>query len=119
MIVGPIWAIVVRFGRAIRRGWSDTEFRGILYLVSVVIGGGAMFYRFVESWSWVDSVYFTVITLTTVGYGDLNPTTTASKLFTVVLILVGLGVIVTFAERIAKLAAADVAERRSRRRDQG
>jgi len=119
VILGPISAIVIRFARAIRRGWTDAEFRGILYLVSVVISGGAVFYRFVEDWSWVDSVYFTVITLTTVGYGDLNPTTAASKLFTVVLILVGLGVIVAFAERIAKLAAADVAERRNRRRDQG
>ena len=118
MIVGPIWAIVVRFGRAVGRGWGDPEFRGILYLVSVVVGGGTLFYRFVEEWSWLDSVYFTVITLTTVGYGDLSPTTSTSKVFTIFLVLVGIGVIVAFVERIARLAAEDVAARRAQRRRQ-
>ena len=118
MIIGPIWAVVVRFGRILRHGWSDREFRGVLYLVSVVIGAGAVFYRFVEDWSWTDAVYFTVITLTTVGYGDLSPTTTPSKIFTVVLVLLGIGVIVAFVERIASLAAEDVVNRRGRRRGQ-
>ena len=115
MIFGPVWAIVVRFGRIVRRGWVDREFRGILYLVTVVVGSGTVFYRFVEDWGWIDSVYFTVITLTTVGYGDLAPTSGPSKLFTVFLVLVGIGVIVAFVERIARLAAEDVAERRERR----
>ena len=118
MIAGPIWAIVVRFGRILRRGWRDQEFRGVLYLVSIVVGAGAVFYRFVEDWSWTDSIYFTVITLTTVGYGDLSPSSTPSKMFTVVLVLVGIGVIVAFVERIASLAAEDVAARRDRRRGQ-
>ncbi len=70
----------------------------------------------VEDWGWVDSVYFTVITLTTVGYGDLNPTTAGSKLFTVALVLVGIGVLLTFVERIARYATEDAAQRRDRRR---
>ena len=118
MIVGPIWAIVVRFARILRRGWSDEEFRGVLYLVAIVIGAGTVFYRFVEDWSWTDAVYFTVITLTTVGYGDLSPSSTPSKLFTVILVLIGIGIIVAFVERIASLAARDVTERRERRRGQ-
>ncbi len=117
MIIGSIWAIVVRFGRILRRGWADREFRGVLYLATIVIAGGAVFYRFAEDWSWTDALYFTVITLTTVGYGDLNPTSTPSKMFTVVLVLIGIGVIVAFVERIASLAAEDVAARRDRRRD--
>lgn len=58
-----------------------------------VIGVGTVFYRVVEGWSWVDSVYFTVVTLTTVGFGDLHPTHDISKLFTIVFILVGVGFI--------------------------
>jgi hypothetical protein len=119
MIAGPIWAVVVRFGRILRRGWRDHEFRGVLYLVSIVIGAGTVFYRFVEDWSWTDAIYFTVITLTTVGYGDLSPTNTPAKMFTVVLVLLGIGVIVAFVERIATLAAEDVAHRRDQRRGQG
>jgi voltage-gated potassium channel Kch len=50
---------------------------------------GTLAYRNLEAWSWVESLYFSVITLTTVGYGDLHPTTDASRLFTVFYILTG------------------------------
>ena len=105
-----------RFGRAIRRGWAEPEFRGLLYLVSIVVVAGTVFYRAAESWNWVDSLYFTVITLTTVGYGDLSPTTAGSKIFTVVLVLIGIGLLLTFIERVARYATEDQTER-SRRRD--
>lgn len=52
---------------------------------------GTVFYSFQEGWSYIDAFYFSVVTLTTVGYGDLHPTTTASKLFTVVYIFIGVG----------------------------
>ena len=110
-----IWAVVVRFGRAIRRGFGEPEFRGLLWLTSIIISGGAVFYRFVEDWSWLDSFYFTVITLTTVGYGDLAPSTAGSKAFTIVLILIGIGVLITFIERVARYAMADFMERREER----
>ena len=38
----------------------------------LTIGVGSVFYHFIENWSWIDSIYFSVITLTTVGYGDLH-----------------------------------------------
>lgn len=111
-----IWAVVVRFGRALRRGLGDPSFRGLLYLTSVIIGSGTLFYRFAEDWNWVDSLYFTVITLTTVGYGDLSPTSRASKLFTVVIVLIGIGLLVSLIERIARFAVEDY---EARRRDPG
>lgn len=58
-----------------------------------VVGLGTVFYKLVEGWSWIDSFYFTVVTLTTVGYGDLSPSRGVSKLFTVLFILVGVGFI--------------------------
>lgn len=62
-----------------------------------LVGGtllvGTVFYHNVEEWSWIDSFYFSVITLTTIGYGDLHPTTEISKLFTIGYIFVGLGLI--------------------------
>lgn len=45
-----------------------------------------------EGWSWEDSIYFTTATITTVGYGDLVPHTYFGRLFTVPLMLVGVGV---------------------------
>ena len=113
MVFG-IWAIIVRFGRAIRRGFAEPEFRGLLGLTVVIISGGAVFYRFVEDWGWLDSIYFTVITLTTVGYGDIAPSSSASKAFTIVLILMGIGILITFIERVARYATEDFNERRNK-----
>jgi len=52
-------------------------------------------------------------------YGDLSPTSASSKLFSIFLVLVGIGVIVAFVERVARLATEDVAERKGRRKRQG
>ena len=43
-----------------------------------------------EGWNLLDSLYFSVVTLTTIGYGDLSPSTAASKIFTIFYIFVGL-----------------------------
>ena len=55
-----------------------------------------------EGWSVLDSFYFSVTTLTTVGFGDPAPTTAAGKIFTIVYIFVGLGVIGGFINVLAK-----------------
>ena len=57
---------------------------------------GTVVYHFLEDWSWVDSLYFSVVAVTTVGFGDLSPSTDGSKLFTVVYILLGITVITTY-----------------------
>jgi len=51
---------------------------------------GTVFYHFVEHLKWLDSLYFTVVTLATVGYGDITPKTDAGKLFTIFYILIGI-----------------------------
>ena len=67
----------------------------VLTLVSSVVTiilSGTVFFRLVEGWSWLDSYFFTVVTLSTVGYGNLVPVTVAGKIGTTVFILLGLGV---------------------------
>lgn len=56
--------------------------------------------RLLEDRGWVDSFSFSVITLTTVGYGDLSPSTTASKLFTVVYVVGGISLIGAFLDKV-------------------
>ncbi|PID84436.1 transporter [Candidatus Gracilibacteria bacterium] len=75
----------------------------ILFSMSfVTIISGAIFYHFVEKFSWVDSFYFCIVTLTTVGYGDLAPKTDIGKIFTSFYILVGIGIIALFISEFAK-----------------
>ncbi len=62
----------------------------LLALVSI----GTVVYHVLEKWSWVVSFYFSVCTLTTVGYGDYYPTSDLTRLFTAAYVLVG--VIIAF-----------------------
>jgi len=61
----------------------DRRSRPIFIYAIIVIILGAVLYHWLESWSWVDSFYFVVITLTTIGYGDFSPTTTLTKIITI------------------------------------
>lgn len=63
----------------------------VVTLAMIVIGGTA-FFRWAEGWSWLDSYFFTVVTLSTVGYGSLVPATALGKIGTTVFIFLGLGV---------------------------
>lgn len=53
----------------------------VYMVVNVIVG--AWLYHWLEGWSWLDSFYFVVITLTTIGYGDFSPTTPLAKLITI------------------------------------
>jgi voltage-gated potassium channel Kch len=92
-----------RFVRAIVAAWkSDQAFRILLALVVSLLLSGTVFFTLVEGWSVLDSIYFSVTTLTTVGFGDPAPATAAGKIFTMVYIFVGLGVIGGFINVLAK-----------------
>lgn len=67
---------------------------------------GTVVYTILEGWSVIDSLYFSVVTLATVGFGDLHPTTDLAKLFTVVYILAGLGILAGFVSELAKVRQA-------------
>ena len=70
-----------------------------------LVAVGTVVYRYIEDWSWVDSFYFSVITVTTVGFGDLTPTTDGGKLFTVFYIIMGISIIATFLNARLKMRA--------------
>ncbi len=98
----PIGITFVRFIRAVWAAFRDPETRGLVLFTGIILLSGMLFYHNVEGWSWIDSLYFSVITLTTVGYGDLTPETTLGKLFTIVYILIGLGILLAFINLVAQ-----------------
>lgn len=62
----------------------------ILFLVLALIVG-VVGYQLIERWNFSDSLYMTVITLATVGYGETNPLTPTGRIFTMFLIMIGVG----------------------------
>ncbi len=70
----------------------------------LIIGSGTVFFRYVEGWSWVDAYFFTVVTLSTVGYGNLVPETVIGKVGTTIFIFTGLGVFALTIQQIASFA---------------
>ena len=64
--------------------------------VAVILAIGTVFYSIVEDWTVIQALYFTVITLTTIGYGDLHPTTEFSRVFTIFFVLAGVSILLGF-----------------------
>ena len=52
----------------------------IIGALLAIVALGTVFFHLVEGWSWVDAYFFTVVTLSTVGYGNLVPETPLAKL---------------------------------------
>ena len=70
----------------------------------IVVLSGTVFFRYVEGWTWVDAYFFTVVTLSTVGYGNLVPVTVIGKIGTTVFIFLGLGVFALAIQQFASFA---------------
>jgi len=95
-----LWKLLV----ATRQGLKeDQEFRALLFLLTMLLIGATYFYWLVEGWSVVDSLYFSVMTMSTIGYGDLVPTTTFSKLFTIMFAILSIGVFVAVASKLVTI----------------
>jgi voltage-gated potassium channel len=93
-------------------GW-----RLVALLILAVLLAGTVGYVLIEGWSWWDAFYMTVITITTVGYGEVHPLSPAGRAFTVLIILGGVGTFFYgFTALTALLASGQLAERRERRR---
>lgn len=77
--------------------------RVVLVSAFITVAVGVLFYHHVENLSWLDAYYFSIVTLTTVGYGDIHLSTAAGKIFTTIYILVGVGIITTLITTLASL----------------
>lgn len=89
----------------------------VLLLVVLLFVGGTIGYMLLEGWTWHDAFYMTAITLTTVGFGEVRPLSPIGQLFTVFLILSGVGSVAYGFSRLGEyfLTGRVAARLRSRR----
>lgn len=97
-------SLFYRLFNALRLSLRDSKFRGALLFVVILLSTGTVFYHQIEGWSLLDSLYFCVTTLATVGSGDLSPTTDLGKVFTILYIFIGVGTILSFITHMAQHA---------------
>jgi hypothetical protein len=79
---------------------GDRDSRPALLWALSTLLVGTLFYHWMEGWSYLDALYFCVVSLGTVGYGDLTPTTPAAKLFTIVYLINGIVILLALFDRI-------------------
>ncbi len=79
---------------------SDPASRGTLIWAGFTLLGGMLAYHLIEGWDFLTALYFSVITLCTIGYGDFTPTTQLGRAFTIFYAINGIVVLLALFDRI-------------------
>ena len=69
----------------------------------IIVSVGIFGYRVIENWSLLDAVYMVIITLFTVGFQEVQPLSSGGKIFTIFLILSGVGAAIYVAGQIIEI----------------
>ena len=64
-----------------------------LFMILVITAVGTFGYHLLEGWSLLDALYMTIISMTTVGYGETRPLTQSGRIFTMALIVTSIGTV--------------------------
>jgi voltage-gated potassium channel Kch len=97
-----LFSNIDRLIRGLQIALREPEVQGVLTLAIALVLLATVFYWLAEGWSLLDSAYFAVVTIATVGYGDFAPQTTIGKLFTIAYVFCGIGIFVAAAGAIAQ-----------------
>ena len=85
--------------------------------VGALLGLGTAGYMLIEGWSPMDAFYMTAITLTTIGFGEVQPLSDAGRVFTAALAFIGIGTFATIASRVVQiLVTSDAIRQRTMQR---
>jgi voltage-gated potassium channel len=95
---------------------NDAEFRTLIFLMITLLIGGTLIYWQALSWTILDSFYFCVMPISTIGYGDFAPTTPFSKGFTIVYAIMGIGLFASFVGKLVALRMEHHAKSSEKRR---
>ncbi len=75
----------------------------VIFLVVTLITAGTLGYKLIEGLEWFDALYMTVITISTVGYGEVFPLSVAGRAWSIILILVGVFIVGVIVGKFAEL----------------
>ena len=73
-----------------------------LVLILLLVAAGTTGYRLIEGWEWIDCLYMTIVTMTTVGFREVAPLSVQGKIFTMVLIVTSISVLVYVTMNLAR-----------------
>ena len=79
--------------------------RGV-FALAVVVAVGITGYMVIEGWSLLDAAYITILTLTTVGYEEVHPLSSTGRIYTIFLMVAGVGVMLYVLTSVVNLAVA-------------
>jgi voltage-gated potassium channel len=85
------------FATEAARKFTESQMARFTGAAFIYMALGVVVFHFLEGFGWIDSLYFVVVTLGTVGYGDLAPQTELGRLFAVFYIIFGVAIFVGFA----------------------
>jgi voltage-gated potassium channel len=109
------FAAYLDLAAAIGAAFRTPRVLALLTVVALITLAGAAVFSVLEGWSFTNAVYFAVVSMATVGYGDLAPKTPAGRLFTIGFLMVSVGVFVmavtTLAEAVMRNLRAKDAQR--------
>ncbi|MBL7129339.1 MAG: two pore domain potassium channel family protein [Ignavibacteria bacterium] len=81
--------------------WKDIEFRILFVLILLLLLTGTIFYSEFEDHSIVDSLFFSVMIMSTIGYENITLMTTGAKIFTIVFAFISIGVFIALGSKVA------------------
>ncbi len=84
-----IWQVIIKF---IKNFKMQSLHKGI-FILFVLLGAGSTIYSTFESKPISESIWWAIVTITTVGYGDIFPITTGGKIIAVILMTSGIGIL--------------------------
>ncbi|MCF1710601.1 potassium channel family protein [Tabrizicola sp. J26] len=103
-----IFAAYADLAHAIGVAFRTPRFLALLFFTTLIASAGAFAFRLLEGWSLIDSFYFSVVSMATVGYGDLAPKTPAGRIFTIGFLLVGIGMFVLTVSTLAEIVIREI-----------
>ena len=81
--------------------WKDIEFRILFALILLLLFTGTIFYSEVEGHTIIDSLFFSVMIMSTIGNENITLTTSGAKIFTIVFAFISIGVFIALGSKVA------------------